>query len=432
MKQKFIKINDPIHGFLILPDIITPIVDSAEVQRLTRIRQLSGASNVYPGANHTRFEHSLGVAGLAQRMVKTMVSLHGVDLDNDDLNDCVVAALCHDIGHGPFSHNFEGILLKYHKKDHEDYTVWLIENSEIGDRLESLGFDKKYIADLATGRGISRGTRKATLISELITGAINADSMDYLLRDNYHCGTQTRAIDINRLLIAMDELENGWVGIDMNTIVALEGYLLARITAFRTIYFHKTCRAVQLMLTQAMLHLGEETAFWKYREPDDYLRWDDYTMWSALIGHESSAGLMEQLRHRKLWKCAYESPIEITEKAVPFTLDGMRERIAGEAQRNVLNQTGLAPAVTADQIFLDIPSSSSVPYSQAAKTRPNIINSFRRELDGSKTPVNLEEFSPFFKQFKGHLRIIRVYTPPEFRNQVEAACGVIFQDMDSA
>ena len=95
-----------------------------------------------------------------------------------------------------------------------------------------------------------------------------------------------------------------------------------------SIYFHKTCRAVQLMLTNAMRHLAEEVPFWDYREPTDYLRWDDYTMWSNLIQNPASADYMEDIRRRRLWKCTYESAVEITEIPVNFTEDGMRERIA--------------------------------------------------------------------------------------------------------
>ena len=87
---------------------MTKIVDSQEFQRLIRIRQLSGANHVFPGANHTRFEHSLGVAKLAQQLIQNFRDLNGLELSEDDVNDCVVAAMCHDLGHGPFSHNFEG------------------------------------------------------------------------------------------------------------------------------------------------------------------------------------------------------------------------------------------------------------------------------------------------------------------------------------
>lgn len=143
--QKILKINDPIHGFVIFPNFIRKIVDSKEIQRLMRIRQLSGTNHVFPGANHTRFEHSLGVAALAQRLLNNLVTYHGVDLSSDDINNCVIAALCHDVGHGPFSHNFESILLKYNNRDHEDYTEWIITDSELGDIINNLGYDKNSL-----------------------------------------------------------------------------------------------------------------------------------------------------------------------------------------------------------------------------------------------------------------------------------------------
>ncbi|MHA1746069.1 MAG: HD domain-containing protein, partial [Promethearchaeota archaeon] len=240
--RKVLKINDPIHGFVLFPYKLAKIIDSKEIQRLMRIRQLSGTNHVFPGANHTRFEHSLGVAALAQRLMVTLRDIKEIDLSQEDIEDGVVAALCHDIGHGPFSHNFEGLLLRETGKDHEDYGEWIITHSELADTLSDLGFDPKYISNISTGKIIGQGNAKGTLLSQAITSAVNVDSMDYLLRDNYHCGTHGRSIDVDRLLLSMDYLEDGYLGIDINALIALEGFLLARISSFRTIYFHKTCR----------------------------------------------------------------------------------------------------------------------------------------------------------------------------------------------
>ena len=238
--HKIFKINDPIHNFIIFPEFMRKIVDTKAMQRLNRVRQLSGANHVFPGANHTRFEHSIGVAYLSQSIIKNLIQNNQGDLDNDDLNDCIVGALCHDIGHGPFSHNFETVLLNYYQKNHEDYTKWIVADSEFGDVLEDQGFDKNYIAKMATGLHIAEGNPKGSILTQIITSSVNADSMDYLLRDNYHCGTPGRVIDVNRLILSMEIMDEGMLGVDISSLLALEGYLLARISSFRTIYFHKT------------------------------------------------------------------------------------------------------------------------------------------------------------------------------------------------
>ena len=418
MKKKVhgsnIKINDPIHGFMVLPNFITNIVDSREVQRLMRIRQLSGAAHVYPGANHTRFEHSLGVAYLAKKLTENLRDLQGVDLSNEDINDCVVAALCHDIGHGPFSHNFESLLIKHNNKDHEDYTEWLIQKSEIGDRLENFGFDRNYISDIATGKIIGKANDKGYLLSQVITSAVNVDSMDYLLRDNYHCGTEKASVDINRLLLSMDEID-GILGVNIKALISLEGYLLSRISSFRTIYFHKTCRAVQIMLEEAMKSVVDDIGLLNYSTPEDFLKWDDYVLWTDLIRNPVSAIWMKKIQKRELLKTCFESQIQISNDNID--VNELKEKISRES--------GIS---TAD-IFIDIPSSPNVPYSHTDQTRPNEIYTFERLANGQKQQVRLEDYSLFFNHFKGSLKILRIYTWPKYRKKVAEIADKLYKSL---
>ncbi|WP_457559123.1 HD domain-containing protein [Candidatus Harpocratesius sp.] len=409
--QKILKINDPIHGFVIFPNFIRKIVDSKEIQRLMRIRQLSGTNHVFPGANHTRFEHSLGVAALAQRLLNNLVTFHGVDLSSEDINNCVIAALCHDVGHGPFSHNFESILLKYNNRDHEDYTEWIITGSELGDIINNLGYDKKFIADVATGRILSKGNTKGALISQILTSAVNVDSMDYLLRDNYHCGTEGRPVDINRLLLSIDQLNETILGIDINALIALEGYLLSRISSFRTIYFHKTCRAVQIMLSEAIDQLVQEKKILDYHTPDDYTQWDDYVLWTELIRSKSAKPMIQAIQKRELLKSCYESRIEMTD--LKINIIEIKEKLSERSMIPIKN------------IFIDLPSSPNVPYNHISQTRPNEIYTFKRTGDGEKKLVKLEDYSLFFNHFKGHLQLIRVYTWSKYRVQLGRTCKEI-------
>src|SRR6056297_706618 len=167
--RKKIKINDPIHGFIIFPNSITKIVDSFEFQRLRRIKQLSGADHAFPGANHTRFEHSLGVAALALRLMNNLINIHDLEFSEFDIKKCIISALCHDLGHGPFSHNFESLLLEKTDLDHEDYTQKIIKNSKITDTIRDLGYNEKKIASIATGRAIGKIDEKESIISQIIT-----------------------------------------------------------------------------------------------------------------------------------------------------------------------------------------------------------------------------------------------------------------------
>jgi HD superfamily phosphohydrolase len=409
---KLLKINDPIHDFIIFPDFISKIVDSQEIQRLTRVRQLAGANYVFPGANHTRFEHSLGVAALAQRLMNNLVNIHNVALTKDDINDCIVAGLCHDIGHGPFSHNFESIYLKYLKKDHEDFTHWLITNSELGDILTDLGFDKLYIANLATGRSSNANFPKGLLIGQIISSAFNVDSMDYLLRDNYHCGTKGNSIDLDRLLLGIDEIEDGILGIDIRALFSLEGFLLARINSFRTIYFHKTCRAVQLMTTAAIEQILDESNIINYKTPDDFIYWDDYMLWAELVHNPKSTPYMEKIKRRQLLKLCYESKSSLEQM-----------EINSDEIKDELNKITGIPL---KDIFFDSPSSPNVPYSHMAETRQSEIYTFERE-GNTKKSVNLDDYTIFSNQFKGHLNLFRIYTWPQYRKTLTDASIKIFK-----
>ena len=417
MRKKTIKINDSIHGFIIFPEFITSIVDSKEIQRLTRIRQLSGANSVFPGANHSRFAHSIGVAWLAQQLAHNLRDYQGVDLTDDDIKDCTVAALCHDLGHGPFSHNFESLLMEYNGKTHEDYTEWIIKDSELGDVLEDLGFNKDYIRKVATGREVAETNITGSILGQVISGPVNVDSMDYLIRDNYHCGTEGRSIDINRLMLSLDVLEAGLLGVNIKSLIALEGYLLARISSFRTIYFHKTCRSVQLMLGEAMKKIVPDTGLLDYSTPDDYTYWDDHILWAEMLKNKNSQAIIEKLKRRQLLKMCYESNSQITKKQIKS--EHYVERIAERSN------------VPLDMIYIDLPSSSNVPYSHSNITRANTIFSFKRNAQGEKEMVRLEDHSLFFSQLQGQLQLIRVYTWPQYRRQVTDAAKAVLGPEES-
>jgi HD superfamily phosphohydrolase len=414
--QNIVKINDPIHGFIVLPAMFAPILDSEPMQRLSRVRQLAGANYVFPGANHTRFEHSIGVAALAQRVIDSLQKIRNIPFSEEEIQEGMIAALCHDLGHGPFSHNFESILVNRLNKDHEDFTHWIIMKSELGEILDKIGVNKSHVADLAVGRGYGINST-AGLLSQIISSAVNVDSMDYLIRDNYHCGTRSGSIDINRLILAMDQIEEGFLGIDIRSLIAIEGFLLARINSFRTIYFHKTCRAAQLMMTLAMEQAIDEVPFTKYKTPEDFIQWDDYTLWTALVQNKKSAETMNKLRHRDLLKMCYETQIAI-DCDIPNS---------AELHELLVKKSGLQSS----DIFIDLPSSPNVPYSHFDETRPNEVITFERDNGGSKQKVNLEDYSIFFNSFQGHLNLIRVYTWQKNRNTLKDVAKNVVNDIFS-
>ena len=141
-------IKDPLYGYIRITEQEKLIIDAEPVQRLRRIRQLAGAQYVYPAANHTRFEHSLGAMHLAGAVAENLPSIS----EESERSQVRVAALLHDVGHGPLSHLFEPLLSKYVGKNHEDMSLRIIKESELGRSLEKAGFAAGEIASLAVGR----------------------------------------------------------------------------------------------------------------------------------------------------------------------------------------------------------------------------------------------------------------------------------------
>jgi hypothetical protein len=221
------ELRDPIHGFIALESREeNNIVDSKVFQRLRRIKQLAMASLVYPGALHTRFEHTLGVAHLSGKLGARLLS------SQEDRRLVRLAALLHDIGHGPFSHVSESVLKRFYDKDkvkldkgqqiHEHLTISLIKHNEDLDRLIS-DTERDYISGLLCGQWGSK------ILKDIVSGPLDADKLDYLLRDSYYCGVKYGIYDLDRLLATfktLDDANDYAIGIQEDGVHSLEQFFL--------------------------------------------------------------------------------------------------------------------------------------------------------------------------------------------------------------
>lgn len=187
--------RDPIHGYIHVEDkIIWDCINAKEMQRLRRIHQLGGDFQIYHTAEHSRFSHSLGVYEIVRRMVNEIEELR-VRLSDYEKLTVMAAGLLHDIGHGPFSHAFESVSLL----SHEEYTCKIItENSEIHRILERCDVSlSKDVVDIIKGR------HRNELLNQIVSGQLDADRMDYLLRDAYFTGTSYGNFDLERIIRTM-------------------------------------------------------------------------------------------------------------------------------------------------------------------------------------------------------------------------------------
>ena len=188
-------LKDPVHSYIhIYYEVVWQCIDSKEFQRLRRIRQLGGDFQVYPTAEHSRFSHSLGVYEIVRRMVTEIKSLSN-ELSEYDKVSVMLAGLLHDVGHGPFSHAFEHVT----NHSHEDYTVKIIlGNTELNAVLSKVS--KNLPHDIVA---IIQHTHKNDILNQIVSGQLDADRMDYLLRDSYFTATSYGQFDLERILRTM-------------------------------------------------------------------------------------------------------------------------------------------------------------------------------------------------------------------------------------
>ncbi len=411
------EIKDPVHGYVYITAQEKEIIDSYPVQRLRRLRQLAGSEYVYPGANHTRFEHSIGVMYLAGRAVKNPNISQRIN--EDEAEKVRIAALLHDVGHGPFSHVFEHLLDKELNKTHEDMTLWIIENSELENILSKQGYDAEEIGKLAVGR-LHKPMK--TFLDQIISSSVDVDKLDFVVRDTYHTGAEYGYIDAFRLIQALDVLDED-LAVDLGALSALESFIIARIESFKSIYFHRVGRAAQIMLAVAMEKANKELKLTSFKTPEEYLAMDDYTVWTMLKGCRKSRGIIENLERRKMLKCAYERTFY--EKDTMVSNIFSREAYRKQLQADIASEAG----VEEEAIIIDVPTVASVPYHHSVLMEPMEIPVFYKTREGNRIPRRLSEVSKIFDVLKGFINILRVYTEEKNREDVSNAASKILGEI---
>jgi HD superfamily phosphohydrolase len=269
--------RDPIHNFITLDRQGRKLVDSEPFQRLRHIHQLALTYLVYPGASHKRFEHSLGVMHLAGRVFDIVTAPKNRHPDTERIipddghlpqwrTALCLAALCHDIGHLPFSHAAEKEVLPK-GEDHESLTQLLIDSQELANVWASgANIDKEHVKKLAVGSKKYKGDQPLTdwesILSEIITGdSFGVDRMDYLMRDSYHLGVSYGRFDFAKLTESLRILprssEDGGsrepaLGVEIGGIHSAEALLLARYFMYEQVYFHHVRRIYDHHLIEFM------------------------------------------------------------------------------------------------------------------------------------------------------------------------------------
>jgi len=329
-------IKDSVHDYIEVDGVAEALLETPEVQRLRHVKQLSTVRLVYPSANHTRFEHSLGVSHLASR------ALSHLDVSGARADAVRAAALLHDVGHGPYGHQTEGIIQRRLGRHHDDVADLLAEG-DVARVLSDYGLDPSRVADRIAGDG---------KLGQLVAGELDVDRMDYLVRDAHHTGVPYGTVDHGRLVRALSFHDDELVLAEGNVATA-ESLLVARALMNATVYRHHVSRIAGGMLERASERLLDTTDL----APETFARMTDDELLAALREYERTEEFVRRLTERDLYKRA----VWCERDAVPADVVDASHDDVREFERDIAADAD----VPEKHVVLDTPGRPSMPESSA-------------------------------------------------------------------
>ncbi len=387
-------IKDSVHDHIEVGGVAEALIDTPAVQRLRRVTQLGTVKYVYPSANHTRFEHSLGVYHLAAR------ALDNLGVEGVAAARIRAAALLHDVGHGPFSHNVESVIHRHTGKYHDDVAD-LVTTGAVGRVLADHDIDPGDVAGLVRGEG---------RYGQLVSGELDVDRMDYLVRDAHHTGVPYGTIDHERLVRELAFVDGELVLREGNVQTA-ESLLLARALMNPTVYAHPVARISKAMLRRAAERLLDTPDI----SADDLRRMDDYDFVAALRMTPETSAYAERLDTRRLFKRA----VWAEHDDVPASLLAASHAELQAFEREISDRVDLP----SENVVVDVPS----PPSMTESTSRVVVNGDIREL-GKASPLVSALRTAQEQQWR-----LGVYCPRSETEAVgRAAVDVLGLDIDGA
>jgi HD superfamily phosphohydrolase len=373
-----IEIRDPVHGYVKLDSLASELSETPQMQRLRWVKQLGLASLVYPGANHTRFEHSLGTYHLAG------VLADHLGLEEEDRLKVGAGALLHDVGHGPLSHATEAALAQYLRRNHEN-AIEILRKGELREVIDRHGFSPAEIQSIISGNGLG----------QIVSGEIDVDRMDYLLRDAHYTGVAYGVIDHPRLLQKM-MLHQGQLVVEAGGIQAAASLLISRLLMHPAVYYHHVCRISECMIAAGIQRMIDEGG-----SASAIKAMDDIQLFTAL---ERAGGLAEEIglriRSRRLFK-----------RAVYVGLESLEPSLLRVGERALSLEIAEAARVDADRVLVDSPALPDTPEGSFPALVAGEIKALR---DVSPLVAILERAHRATWRFG-------VYAPEEIREQVSRA-----------
>ncbi|MBS3060506.1 MAG: HD domain-containing protein [DPANN group archaeon] len=386
-------IKDPIHGLIKISPLQEDLISSPEMQRLGWVKQLSLTKLIFPGANHTRLEHSIGVSHIAGQMADSL------ELEDTEKDLVQVAGVLHDVGHGPFSHALEGLF----PISHEERTQQIILGKwasnipgagEIPNLLESQGIDPTEVAQLVSGE------HKSHYLRSIIHSEVDADRLDYTSRDAHYTGLLTRP-EIDRTVMVLTR-QGDEMAVEEKGIPAVETLLFYRTMLFTSIYNHHANNIASRMLEKAthaaLPHL------------EDIENMTDDELMVALTNHGGlPKELIERIRYRELYKRAFEiksrttsqQELALYEKARHYSLEQIESKITNELELNEADVLASFPRGTPSAKTMDLKV-----FTKQGELRPIMEMSSILEALSKINPTNV---------------LFAIYSKPELRDAISTA-----------
>ena len=392
-------VHDPVHGSIKVDGPFLELLNRHEMQRLRGVKQLGFANLVFPGANHTRFEHCLGAYHLGGKMAEA------ISLSVEDSNEVRAAGLLHDICHAPYSHTLEGIMEEVTGLDHMELARNLVfgkiktfrerdrdlfdGEETMAEVMEAGGIDPQAVCDLIAypetttresdlltfERGRDDHFPSRDYIHQIIHGPVDCDQMDYLMRDAHYTGVVMGNIDIDRILSTM-RVVNDRICIFHSGAPAAEGLMVSRSLMYTSVYFHPTVRVMNRMITKAALASGLDLK-------EMYL-WDDSDLAQAMFSSGGDASrIMRRLQNRMFYKKAlFLSNEEMTPDLAHVLSEHESPRKRLLLEKEIADRAGVE---TAD-VCVEMPPSSDLRSTmKIGKTDVSIVNEEGRVRSLTKT-----------------------------------------------
>jgi HD superfamily phosphohydrolase len=417
-------IRDPIHGSIDFTAEERAVIDSRFYQRLRYIKQLGFADLAFPGATHSRYSHSIGAMSVATRVFDALYKPVMIPMvERRRLRQTLrLAVLLHDLGHPPLSHTSEKILPlrsalplpewmaqgEDAQASHEDMTLLLLLRSELADTIRvnfgPMGITPEHVAALISGRSPNSadyfrvmGVDHAPVLRQIVSSELDADRMDYLLRDSFFTGVHYGRFDLDWLIQNVTAVEqNGALvmGLDRRAVLAFEDFLLSRYHMFLSVYYHSTSINYERMLANFFASAADEYSL--SPDPEKYVFADDIQLISAL--RQSDNVWAKRIVNRRGFSLLLE-------------LNPFEREVDLEPVRAALKDEGIESFEVESLGVLS-------KYFLADEEQPPILV---RTAPGAW--ARIEDYTPLFRRYAESARLVRIYVAPEQRERARQLAG---------